>query len=529
MDKNSIKDLLTNTFVTEAKVPGLDVTNKAKSESGKQNKKAIKDIESDLSDYDKESKDMAKDSINPVKFNYTDGSEEEYHQEMEIMNGQEMIQYDRTPSDKFKERAEEAIAGSSNMGNNPEWANVVAKGQGGDPDFGKKLVKAIKSSEKKRSKETPTSKMFGDDWEVVEDQGHKPYAFENKENNKKTIKESNKMKRLTFKKPFNGVDTALNLIPESYKVDNKIFELSDGNESYRVRWEGSLTEGKAIVLLANNKDVLSEDMQKIKHLMGYKSQDTFGTLKGSERLTEDKKFSEIWNKTKSLLNENVDEWSEKQLDAFDKDGDGTPFEPEDMSALRKDENMSMDAQRIDTMVDKNSALNTAIGKINTKQELIDTMAMLYGDILKNNPQLASSEMALITALKAKTDELQSQGQQQAPMATSEMEMHEMDRFEEVFAGMDEEEHMGEEEHMEEGFLDAFKSNESIFFRDNKNEIERIKAMPNGDEKDAEYQKLFSSARNWATAKDFESGSRTSFFNELKRRVYGGSPKGFKAI
>ena len=42
MDKNSIKNLLTNTFVNEATVPGLDVTNKAKGESGKQNKKAIK-------------------------------------------------------------------------------------------------------------------------------------------------------------------------------------------------------------------------------------------------------------------------------------------------------------------------------------------------------------------------------------------------------------------------------------------------------------------------------------------------------
>jgi hypothetical protein len=270
--------------------------------------------------------------------------------------------------------------------------------------------------------------------------------------------------------------------------------------------------------------MVNEDMQKMKHLMGYKSQDTFGTLKGSERLTEDKKFSEIWNKTKSLLNENIDEWSEKQLDAFDKDGDGTPFEPEDMAALRKDENMSMDAMRIDTMVDKNSAFNSAIGKINTKQELIDTMTMLYADILKNNPQLASSEMPLIAALKAKTDEMQSQGQQQQMgTTTSEVEMHEMDRFEEVFAGMN------EENEVEEGFLDVFKSNENIFFRDNKGEIERIKEMPDGDEKNAEYQKLFVAARNFAQAKDFESGSRTSFFNELKRKVYGGDPKGFKAI
>jgi hypothetical protein len=56
MDKINIKVLLNQTFVSEAKVPGLDITNKAKGESGKENKKAIKDMGKELSDYDKESK-----------------------------------------------------------------------------------------------------------------------------------------------------------------------------------------------------------------------------------------------------------------------------------------------------------------------------------------------------------------------------------------------------------------------------------------------------------------------------------------
>ena len=188
MDKNNIKNLLNQTFVNEAKVPGLEITNKAKADSGKENKKAVKDMEDELADYDKESKKDKKDAIKPVKFNYTDNSEEEYHQEMEIMNGQEMIQYDRTPSELYKKRAEEAIEGSSRMGNNPEWANVVAPGQGGDPTFGKKLVKAIKASAKKRSDNTPTTKMFGDDWEVTKDHSHKAYAMESEKNNKETIK-----------------------------------------------------------------------------------------------------------------------------------------------------------------------------------------------------------------------------------------------------------------------------------------------------------------------------------------------------
>jgi hypothetical protein len=378
---------------------------------------------------------------------------------MEIMNGQEMIQYDRKPSEEYSKRAEEAIEGSSRMGNNPEWANVVIPGQGGDPTFGKKLVKAIKASEKKRSNGTPTTKMFGDDWEVVKDNSHKPYAMENQKNNKETIKESEKMKKITFKKPFNGVNNALSLIPEAYKVNDKTFFITDGNESYKVRWEGSLNEGKAIVLIASDAALINEDIQKMKHLMGYKSEESLGTLKGTERLSEDKKFNDNWYKTKTILIENMGEWSEKQLNAFDRgDNDGTPFEPEDMAALRKDEamyemdatggmsggGMSKDSERFDTMLNKNSSLTAAFGKINTKQELIDTMSTLYSNVLKNNPQLASAEMALITALKQKGMESKS-APQGAPMGESGMYeggmsedgMSEMNRFDEIFSGLDE--------------------------------------------------------------------------------------------
>jgi len=444
MDKFNIKGLLKQTFVSEAKVPGLDVVNKAKAENDKINKKAIKDAQKTLSDYDKESKKSTKDNTKPVKFNYTKDSEAEYHQEMEIMNGQEMIQYDRTPGEEYKKRAEEAIEGSSRMGNNPEWANVVIPGQGGDPTFGKKLVKAIKASEKKRNQQTSTSKMFGDDWEVVEDQGHKSYAFENKQNNKKTIKESEKMKKLTFKKPFNGVHNALALIPETYKVNDKTFFITDGNESYKVRWEGSLNEGKAVVLMAADKTLVNEDISKMKHLMGYKSQETLGNLKGSERLSEDKKFGDIWKKTKTILTENVYEELTGNQHKIDANNDGE-ITGDDFKLLRKDESMyemdatggmTKDAEKFDTLLDKNSSLTNAFGKINTKQELIDTMSMLYGDILKNNPELASAEMPLISALKEKTRQLKTTPQTNpVGMGESEMQegdMYERSRFEEVF-------------------------------------------------------------------------------------------------
>ena len=453
MDKKSIKSLLNQTFVNEAKVPGLDVTNKAKGESGKQNKKAIKDAEKELSTYDKESKKEPKDATKPVKFNYTNDSESEYHQEMEIMNGQEMIQYDRTPSEKFKKRAEDAIAGAAYMGNSPDWANVVVPGQGGDPTFGKKLVKAIKASEKKRSNNTPTTKMFGDDWEVTKDNSHKDYAFENKQNNKSTIKESTKMKRLTFKKPFNGINNALNLIPEAYRVDNKVFEMTDGNESYKVRWEGSLNEGKGVVLMASDKSLVNEDIQKMKHLMGYKSQDTFGNLKGAERLNEDRNFGDIWRKSKTMLTEGMDEWSEKQLAAFDKDGDGTPFEKEDFAKLRKDEGSMYEAgmYEMDGMgepgaVNAGSIKKTAMDTIKNdvpkmssqEKETFNAIVTKLGDFFAMGGNQDSSTFATLKdRIISMIDDSTAKKSGMAEGGMYEGGMYETDRFDEVFSGLEE--------------------------------------------------------------------------------------------
>lgn len=342
MDKNIIKNHLNARFLTEESTPGIDVTKKALKQSEKINKAGVKDMDKELAGYDKAIKKTDKVTKMPTnKFNYNGDKEKEYHDQMEIMNGQEMIQYDRQPNQEYKDRAEEAIAGSSRMGNNPEWANVVAKGQGGDPEFGKNLVKAIKASTKKKEDAEYRVISFGDDIETVP-KGSKPmgkhgalsegkeqaskdiendkphgtedeYEFnnsddakepleqkkDNKNNNKPKIKEG--MKRLNFKKEFNGVGNALKMIPESYKVDNKVFEMADGNESYKIRWEGTLSEGRAIVLTAANKTMVNEDMQKMKHLMGYKSEKTLGIVKGNARLNENAIFNDIYTKTKALL------------------------------------------------------------------------------------------------------------------------------------------------------------------------------------------------------------------------------------
>lgn len=402
MNKKTIKDHLAKRFLSEEVVPGISVTKNALNQSKKINKQGVEDIEKNVADFEKAVRpDANSKQMAPNKFNYENDFEKTYHDQMEIMNGQEMIQYSSEPSERFKERALEALEGSSKMGNNPEWANVIPAQQGfTGPNFGKNLVKNIKASIKKRADETePDYQLTGADIKPqIKGNGTKPYAisenkinemgaakapiseknkmvlakwtnelgansaaeklinrlsstgmvsefpdsieygtglnkvaslldkkdfdkafytakslatklekkamkdmgmFENKDNNKPQIKET--MKRLTFKNPFNGVGNALKLIPEGYRVNNKVFEMTDGNESYKIRWEGSLNEGKAVVLTAADKTLVNEDISRMKQLFGYKSHETLGLLKGKERLDENKVFSDIWNKTKTLL------------------------------------------------------------------------------------------------------------------------------------------------------------------------------------------------------------------------------------
>jgi hypothetical protein len=151
------------------------------------------------------------------------------------------------------------------------------------------------------------------------------------------------MKRIKFKKPFNGVETALNVIPESYKVDNKVFEMTDGAEHYRVRWEGNLTEGKGVVLSSFHQEALNEDVSKIMHLMGFKSQDTLGNLKGSQRLTEDSVFFDMLKKSKESLNE-----AEAKPDFLDVDKDGDKKEPMKKAAKEANHEKSIEeAEMVD--------------------------------------------------------------------------------------------------------------------------------------------------------------------------------------
>ncbi len=318
MDKNKIKEELIRTFIVkEETTPGISVTKAVQDKSKAINKKAISDVDKKMSNYDKEvkkeasgTKDMAQN-----KFNYNDdANEKEYHDQMEILNGQEMIRYDRV--DKlFQERAKEAIEGSSRMGNKggKDTGNAEETWGASSDDFGKDLVKRIKSSTKKRYDAEDKFTGIGDDVEIdpskpktVQHDPRKSHSSISENNNKNNPQIKESMKRLKFKKEFNGVGNALKLIPESYRVDKKMFEMTDGVEAYKIRWEGTLTEGRAVILTATDKNLVSDDISRMKNLYEYKSENTLGLMKGKSRIDENKIFADILEKTKRLMNESED-------------------------------------------------------------------------------------------------------------------------------------------------------------------------------------------------------------------------------
>jgi hypothetical protein len=308
MKEDKIKNLLKQ-MVSEEKIPGLDNTEKVTKDSKKHNDEYQKEVESKMSEYEKDTISNEDEDNVDVKVNATD-DQKEYHDEMETLNGQEMINYDQTPSDKFQERAELAITGDSKMGNKTytgKWNPETGEGNGNtepvwgasDEKFGEKLVDRVKSSNKKRNDATQNITQFGDDIELG-----KPASVGTR---KVAIKESNDpnkaTKRLRFRKPINGVETALKIIPENYKKDDLVFEMTDGNETYKIRWEGTVTEGEAVVLESENKKLMSESKNRVMDLMNFNTKKAMGVRKSSERLQENKKFGDFMEKAR-MLNEN---------------------------------------------------------------------------------------------------------------------------------------------------------------------------------------------------------------------------------
>lgn len=135
-------------------------------------------------------------------------------------------------------------------------------------------------------------------------QGHN-LKDENKK--KETMYEQAKLKakRLEFKHTkFLNEGQMLTRIPEEYKVDGQKIYMKDsvGNE-YIVECTKSEKTGfvETNVVGYNNEKKLNEQMERINHLFGYKTENEFAPSTAKQRIEENEGFQDLMNLSRSLI------------------------------------------------------------------------------------------------------------------------------------------------------------------------------------------------------------------------------------
>lgn len=230
--ENILKDL--KTIILET----VNISNK------KENEKEYKNTEEKLKPYKEDlKKEEVKENIKPD--NRTELQKKYIEQESRLDNLD--LNYDTEPSDEFKKRTKESVAGKEN-------------------EEGNEVNKEIwdKSTEKNQTREDINQEAG-----AMRTFGNVAFKVDGKPASKKTVTAESK-KRLVSKKPFENEQKALKLIPEAFKVNGYNFELTDGNITYDIIWESTFGKGYPNILSVSNKEEKSKLLESMQSLINYK-------------------------------------------------------------------------------------------------------------------------------------------------------------------------------------------------------------------------------------------------------------------
>lgn len=263
----------TKITIREEKEPnGLKVASTARKESGTFNTDALKNFDKKMSNYYEFDKD--EEFIEP-KVNRSD-YEEAY--EVEALGAGKMsgLKYDNEDTEVFKSFMKRIDDLNDTSEYDKDFGTHDGFGEGEKEDDTYELLKTNSEKYKKHKYDKP------DEYQET------PRVRVTNES------KDNKMKRLNFKNEFKTENDVLELIPEHYKSDGHVFLMTDGNQTYKVRWDDSLKEGT--VLSYKNKSMINEDTNKMKKLFNYKYSDSMG--KTNNYSEETNTFKNLFESTK---------------------------------------------------------------------------------------------------------------------------------------------------------------------------------------------------------------------------------------
>jgi peptidoglycan hydrolase-like protein with peptidoglycan-binding domain len=230
--------------------------------------KAGKSTDSNSKKSGEESKKSTADSIKKVGNNQTNNMKDanvvdvnknkiqnddqriEAHQ-----NGMEDLTYDNISDEKQKKNTEY-------LKNEAALDNPNAQDTGVEEQM---IDDAKKRKKSKEDSKFRTAKVYGSDVEYIdgaESAQSKKLAYENT------------MKRLKFKTQFKDDKDMLSRIPSKYKNNDTMFEMYDGENKYKIRWEGNTTTGVGVILEHRNEKQEKMLYERMMHLSNFDKKNT---------------------------------------------------------------------------------------------------------------------------------------------------------------------------------------------------------------------------------------------------------------
>jgi len=254
MTKKDILNKIKNKILGEDATPGISVTKKVQKSEKDFSDEYYKETDKKFKDY----LGIKKDDFKAPKVNADSEQEKSYGG-----SGMEGLTYDNEGTEvakQFDKRVDDLNKPSKDYYLKKDEVNdVYGKLKGKTKDY---------KSDKKKFQNTPPVRA---------------------------VKAESTIKRLSYKTEFIDESTALRLIPEDFKQDNLIFEMTDGNKLLKIRWEGGKKYGKPVVLLSKDNKKINNELEKMYHLFEYNSRNSFGK---TNLLTEQKEFNNYF-KTKN--------------------------------------------------------------------------------------------------------------------------------------------------------------------------------------------------------------------------------------
>jgi hypothetical protein len=73
----------------------------------------------------------------------------------------------------------------------------------------------------------------------------------------------------------NQVMKLVGKLPSRVKIDETVFVITDGENTYKLMWEGEERNGEAVIKNFKNNQMVNEDIQKMKHLWGFNTKEKY--------------------------------------------------------------------------------------------------------------------------------------------------------------------------------------------------------------------------------------------------------------